>query len=79
MLSMRIGAPFASLIHPPRRDVHHAWPCLALGHLSWTVEAFYGDLFYTGLLTFCRTCRWVTSPPSHRHELLDERRRRPES
>jgi hypothetical protein len=45
MLSMRIGAPFASLIHPPRRDVHHAWPCLALGHLSWTVEAFYGDLF----------------------------------
>jgi hypothetical protein len=44
MLSMRIGSPFASLIHPPRRDVHRAWPCLALGHLSWTVEAFYGDL-----------------------------------
>lgn len=49
MLSMSIDSSFASIDsiqdhHQPRRDFHRDFPRLALGHLSFDLEAFYGDL-----------------------------------
>lgn len=39
-----IGVSPTSLIQLPRRDFHRERPGLALGHLSLTLEAYYGAL-----------------------------------
>lgn len=77
MLSMVDGCllPLGlNIIYRVATGLCRAWPSLS------GLPSFNGKVpFDIGSLTLCRLCRWVASTTSHRHELLDERRRRPKS